>query len=84
MDIVLLSVSPVPLRLLIGLLILLAGVLTIFWLFMAKNNPKSHKVDSLPENNEANKLQDRYDKGEISEEDYRRRLQEMDDERKSR
>ena len=84
MDIILLSVSPVPLRLLIGLLVLLAGVLTIFWLFMAKNNPKSRKVDTLPSNNEANKLQDRFDKGELSEEEYHRRLQEMDDDRKPR
>lgn len=84
MDIVLLSVSPVPLRLLIGLLILLAGILTIFWLFMSKNNSKSQKVDTLPVNNENNKLQDQYDKGEITEEDYRRKLQEMDNEPKSR
>lgn len=82
MDIALLAAFPVPLRLLTGLLILIVGVLTLYWFFMAKNNPKSQIVDKLPANNEAHKLQDQYDRGEITEEDYNRRLQDLDSDAK--
>ncbi|WP_203334802.1 SHOCT domain-containing protein [Planococcus beigongshangi] len=81
MDIILLSAFPfpIPLRLLIGLLILLAGVLTLYWFFMAKNNPKSQKIDELPANNDAHKLQDQYDRGEITEDEYHQKLRGLDE-----
>ncbi|HSJ37619.1 MAG TPA: SHOCT domain-containing protein [Planococcus sp. (in: firmicutes)] len=69
---------PLPLGLLIGLVLLLAVVLTIYWFFMAKNNPRSQKVDALPPNNEENRLQNQYDRGEISEEEYHRKLRELE------
>lgn len=84
MELVLLSTFPIPLRLLAGLAVLITGVLIAFWFFMAKNNPRSQKVDELPANNEERKLQDRYDKGEISEEDYRNKRSKMDDDSSSR
>lgn len=84
MELVLLSAFPVPLRLLAGLGALLVGVLIAYWFFMAKNNPRSQKVDELPANNEERKLQDRYDKGEITEEDYRNKRREADDDPHSR
>lgn len=77
MDIAVLTAFPVPLRLLAGLAILLVVVLTLYWFFMAKNNPGSRKVDELPPLNEEHKLQDRYDRGDISEEEYRRKLEEL-------
>lgn len=78
MDTILLATFPVPLRLLIGLVALITLVLIAFWFFMSKNNPKSRSVDALPANNEARLLQDQYDRGEIAEEDYRRKLKEME------
>ncbi|WP_158593212.1 SHOCT domain-containing protein [Planomicrobium sp. Y74] len=78
MELVLLSTFPIPLRLLAGLAVLITGVLIAFWFFMAKNNPRSRKVDELPSNNEQRKLQDQYDKGEITEEDYRNKRSEAD------
>lgn len=64
--------------LLAGLAVLIAGVLIAFWFFMAKNNPRSQKVDALPSNNDARKLQDQFDRGEITEEDYRRKLNDLE------
>lgn len=78
MDIVLLAVFPVPLRLLTGLLVLLAGVLTLYWFFMKKNNPKSQQVDALTADDKAQKLQDQFNRGEITEEDYRMKLKELE------
>lgn len=78
MDIVLLAAFPTEFRLLVGLGVLIAGVLTAFWFFMAKNNPKSRGVDALPSNNDAHKLQDQYDKGEISEEEYQQKLRALE------
>ena len=57
MDILLLSVIPAPLGLLGGLLVFLAGVLLIFWFFMARNNPKSQNVDTLPPEEDRHTLQ---------------------------
>lgn len=57
MDILLLSAIPMPLGLLGGLLIFLAGVLIIFWFFMARNNPKSRNVDALPPEEDKHTLQ---------------------------
>lgn len=57
MDILLLSVIPAPLSLLGGLLVFLAGVLLIFWFFMARNNPKSRNVDALPPEEDKHTLQ---------------------------
>lgn len=82
MEIILLAAFPIPLRLLTGLLILLVGVLTLYWFFLKKNNPKSNKVDTLSANSNARKLQDRFDRGEITEEDYHRKLRNLDDESK--
>ena len=84
MELVLLSTFPIPLRLLAGLAVLITGVLIAFWFFMAKNNSRSQKVDELPDNNEERKLQDRYNKGEISDEDYRNKRTEADDDSHSR
>ncbi|MCM3611613.1 SHOCT domain-containing protein [Planococcus sp. MERTA32b] len=84
MDIILMAAFPVPLRLLAGLGALIVGVLIAYWFFMAKNNPRSQKVDELPANNEERKLQDRYDKGEITEEDYRSKRREADNDSNSR
>lgn len=84
MELVLLSTFPVPLRLLAGLGALLVGVLIAYWFFMSKNNPRSQKVDELPANNEERKLQDRYDKGEITEEDYKSKRRETDNDPNSR
>ena len=69
---------PLPLGLLIGLVLLLAVVLTIYWFFMAKNNPSAQKVDALPSNNEKTRLHDQYERGEISEEDYNQKLQDLE------
>lgn len=77
MEFVLLTTFPIPLRLLAGLGALIVGVLITFWFFMAKNNPRSQKVDELPANNDARTLQDQYDRGEITEEDYHRRLSDL-------
>ena len=57
MDILLLSVIPAPLALLGGLLVFLAGVLLIFWFFMARNNPKSQNVDAMPPEEDRHTLQ---------------------------
>ncbi|WP_185959463.1 SHOCT domain-containing protein [Planococcus salinarum] len=78
MNAILIAGIPLPLGLLMGLGVLLVVVLTIYWFFMAKNNQGSQKVDALPPNNDAHRLQDRYDRGEISEEDYRRQLKELE------
>lgn len=78
MDIVLLAAFPVPLSLLLGLGVLLVVVLILYWFFMAKNNPGSRKVDELPPQNEEHRLQDRFDRGDISEEEYRRKLAELE------
>lgn len=84
MDIILLAAFPIPLRLLTGLLILLVGVLTLYWFFLKKNNSKSNKVDTLPANSDARKLQDRFDRGEITEEEYRRKLRDAEEDPKRR
>ncbi len=83
MDLTLLAAFPVPLRLLAGLGVLLVGVLIAFWFFMAKNNPRSRRVDTLPSNNEARKLQDQYDKGEITEEDYQSKRSKLEKDSRS-
>src|SRR5690606_18451056 len=57
MGTLLLSDIPAPLGLLGGLLVFLAGVLLIFWFFMARNNPKSQNVDTLPPEEDRHTLQ---------------------------
>lgn len=78
MNAILMAAIPLPLSLLMGLGVLLVVVLTLYWFFMAKNNPGSRKVDELPAHNEEHKLQDRYDRGDINEEEYRRKLTELE------
>lgn len=60
MDILLLSIIPAPLSLLGGLLVFLAGVLLIFWFFMARNNPKSRNVDTMPPEEDKHALQGKH------------------------
>jgi uncharacterized membrane protein len=78
MELLLLMSFPVPLRLLAGMAVLITGVLLAFWFFMAKNNPRSQKVDDLPADSEARKLRDQFDRREISEEEYHRRLADLE------
>lgn len=78
MNAILMAAVPLPLGLLLGLVVLLGVVLTIYWFFMAKNNPGSQKVDAMPSNNAEHRLQDQYDRGEISEEEYHRQLKELE------
>ena len=82
METILLSAIPLPLSLLGGLLIFLAGVLIIFWFFMARNNPSARKVDSLPPEEDKHKLQGQYNRGEISEEDYHQKVKDLEDQTK--
>lgn len=69
---------PLPLGLLIGLGVLLVVVLIIYWFFMARNNPSARNVDDLPSHNEEHRLQDQFDRGEISEEEFHRRCTELE------
>ncbi|MFD1030123.1 SHOCT domain-containing protein [Metaplanococcus flavidus] len=82
MEILLLSTIPMPLGLLGGLLIFLAGVLIIFWFFMARNDPKSRSVDSLPPVEDKHSLQGQYNRGEISEEEYHQKVKDLEDQTK--
>lgn len=79
MEMILMSVIPMPLSILGGLLIFLAGVLIIFWFFMAKANPKARNVDALPPEEDKHSLQGQYNRGEISEEDYHQKMKDLED-----